>query len=205
MFKKIHRYLEQITPTRPPVLREMESFAADNDFPIIGPLVGRFLYQMALTTKARRIMELGSGFGYSAYWFSLAMKGKGHITMTDSDLKNKRLALEYFKKGGLLSRFEFKIGNALKTFKKLDGPFDIILNDIGKEDYPGAIDLAAARLKKGGLFITDNLIWSGKVMDKIQDKPTQAIVEFTDALYRDSRFFTTILPLRDGISVSTRV
>lgn len=205
MFKKIHNYLEQITPTRPPVLREMESFAADNNFPIIGPLAGRFLYQMALTMKARRIIELGSGFGYSAYWFSLAMKGKGHITMTDSDVKNKRLALEYFKKGGLQSRFEFKVADALKTFRKLEGPFDIILNDIGKEDYPATIDLAAARLKRGGLFITDNLIWSGKVMDKSQDKPTQAIVAFTKALYQDSRFFTTVLPLRDGISVSTRL
>jgi predicted O-methyltransferase YrrM len=205
MFKKIHHYLEQITPTRPPVLREMESYAAENDFSIIGPLVGRFLYQMALTIKARRIMELGSGFGYSAFWFSLALKGKGHITMTDTDLKNKRLALEYFKKGGLQSQFEYKVGDALKTFKKLEGPFDIILNDIDKVDYPRTIDLAAARLKKGGLFISDNLIWSGKVMDKTQDKSTRAIVGFTDALYRDSRFFTTVLPLRDGISVSTRL
>lgn len=205
MFKKIHSYLEQITPARPPLLREMESYAAENDFPIIGPLVGRFLYQMALTTKARRIMELGSGFGYSAYWFSLAMKGKGHITMTDTNLKNKRRALEYFKKGGLQSQFEFKVGDALKTFRKLEGPFDIIFSDIDKEDYPSTIDLAAARLKKGGLFITDNLIWSGKVMDKTQDKLTRAIVGFTGALYRDSRFFTTVLPLRDGISVSTRL
>ena len=205
MFKKVHRYLEQITPARPAVLKEMENFAAENDFPIMGPLAGRFLYQMALTTKARRIMELGSGFGYSAFWFSLAMKGKGHVTMTDTNLRNKRQAMEFFKKGGLQSRFEFKVGDALKIFKKLDGPFDIILNDIDKVDYPATIDLAATRLKKGGLFITDNLIWSGKVMDKSPDKETKAIVEFTNALYRDSRFFTTVLPLRDGLSVSTRL
>ena len=168
MFQKVHKYLEKTIPDRPPVLREMENFAKENDFPIIGPLVGRYLFQMAHLMKARKILELGSGFGYSAFWFSLAVKGKGHIVMTDGNAKNKRTAFNYFKRAGLQSQFDFKVGDALKTAKKLDGTFDIILNDIDKIDYPNTIDLAASRLKKGGLFITDNLIWSGKVCDKKQ-------------------------------------
>lgn len=205
MYKKIQKYLEQVTPDRPSVLREMEQYADDNGFPVIGPLVGRFLFQMALTTKARKILELGSGYGYSAFWFSLAIKSKGHITMTDGDRKNKTRAFDFFKKAGLQSQFDFKVGNALKIIQKLDGPFDIILNDIDKVDYPKTIDLAAARLRKGGLFITDNILWSGQVLEKKKDKETTAIVEFTESLYKDSRFFTTVMPIRDGIAVSVRL
>ncbi len=205
MFQKVHKYLENKIPERPPILREMEQHATENDFPIIGPLVGRYLYQTAHMMKARKILELGSGFGYSAFWFSLAIKGKGHITMTDSSTVNKRTAFDFFKRAGLQTQFDFKVGDALKSVKKIDGPFDIILNDINKIDYPKTIDLAATRLKKGGLFITDNLIWSGKVCDKKQDEDTKSIVEFTETLYRDSRFFTTIMPIRDGIAISVRL
>lgn len=205
MFDKIHRYLHQVTPERHPVMREMEQLAEEKKFPIIGPLVGRFLYQMALVTKARRVLELGSGYGYSAFWFSLAMKGKGHITMTDGDKNNKRVAMDFFKRAGLQSQFDYRVGDARKIIGKLEGPFDIILNDIDKQGYPETIDLVAPKLRKGGLFITDNVIWSGRVCDRKKDETTQAIVEFTKQLYHDSRFFTTIMPVRDGISVAMRM
>lgn len=205
MIKKVDKYLKDITPERPPVLREMEMYAADNNFPIIGPLVGRFLYQSAVMLKARSVLELGSGYGYSAFWFSLAMKGKGHIFMTDGNKENKRRAFDYFKKAGLQSQFTYKVGDALKIIKKVEGPFDIILNDIDKIDYPKTIDMVAARLKKGGLFITDNILWSGRVWEKKKDKSTLAIEEFTKALYKDSRFFTTVMPIRDGISVAVKL
>ena len=205
MYQKMHSYLESLIPERPMILREMEQYAAENRFPIVGPLVGRFLYQATLMTKARRILELGSGFGYSAFWFSLAAKGKGQIIMTDNNKKNKTRAFDYFKRAGLQSQFVFKVGDAINLARRIDGPLDIILNDIDKVDYPKTVDLAAARLRKGGLFITDNIIWSGKVLEKKQDKTTRAIVEFTDSLYRDSRFFTTVMPIRDGISVAVRL
>ena len=205
MFEKIHKYLHEVTPPRPQVLQEMEAYAAKHGFPIIGPLVGRLLYQLTVITKAERIMELGSGFGYSAYWFALAAGRKGHIIMTDSDKENKRLALHYFKQAGLHSQFDFKVGDALTVLQRFDGPFDIILNDIDKEGYPKTIDPVAARLRRGGLFITDNLIWSGKVCNKRHDKTTRAIVEFTQKLYHDPRFFTTVLPLRDGVAIAVRL
>ena len=205
MFQKIHRYLEQVIPERPQVLREMEAKAQEEGFPIVGPLVGRLLYQLTVLTKARKIFELGSGFGYSAYWFSLATRGRGNIVMTDGKKANKRIALDYFKRAGLQSTFEYRIGDALQILKKYNGPFDIIFNDIDKDDYPKTIDLVAHRLKKGGLFITDNLLWSGKVCSKTKDATTNAIVEFTETLYHDGRFFTTIVPLRDGVSIAVRL
>ncbi len=205
MFKQIHKYLEDSIPNRPQTLREMENYAKEKEFPIVGPLVGRYLYQMAILIKAKNIFELGSGFGYSAIWFSLAARGKGKIIMTDNNKAYKRLALDFFKNAGLESQFDYKVGDALDTLKKYDGPFDIIFNDIDKHDYPQTIDLVAPRLKKGGLFITDNLLWSGKVMDKLPGKNTKAILEFTSELYRDGRFYTTIIPIRDGLAVSVKL
>ncbi|MDZ4724113.1 MAG: O-methyltransferase [candidate division Zixibacteria bacterium] len=202
--ERLDRYLTDISPERLPVMWEMEDEARRSGFPIIGPIVGRFLYQMAMLTKAKRILELGSGFGYSAYWFALAGGSMSQITMTDTDRGNKKKATDYLSRAKLTSHFDFRVGNALAVLKKLDGPFDIILNDIDKKDYPKTIDLVAEKLKKGGLFITDNVIWSGRVLEKNQDDTTRAIVQFTQELYADSRFFTTILPIRDGIAVSIR-
>lgn len=205
MLQKIHQYLDTVTPESPPVLREMEQYAKENKFPIVGPLVGRVLFQYARMIKAKKILELGSGYGYSAYWFSLAARGKGHITMTDNNRAHKKQAFAYFKRAGLESQFDFRVGDALNIAKRLPGPFDIVLNDIDKADYPRTIDLAAAKLKKGGLFITDNVIWSGKVAAKSRDATTEAIVEFTRELLQDSRFHTTVLPLRDGLAVALKL
>ncbi len=205
MFDEVHRYLEEVTPARPEVLQEMEGLAKEKGFPIVGPLVGRFLYQLATLTKAERILEMGSGFGYSAYWFSLAIGERGHIILTDGNEDNKRQALDFFRRAGLKTHMDFHVGDALELIEEHDGPFDIIFNDIDKADYPKTIELAAPRLRRGGLFITDNLIWSGKVYREDKDRSTQGIVDFTKVLYADDRFFTTIQPLRDGVSVAMRV
>jgi predicted O-methyltransferase YrrM len=205
MFNEIHDYLHQLTPQRPEVLREMEQYAEDKDFPIVGPLVGRFLYQMAKATGARRVFEMGSGFGYSAYWFSLAMGERGEIILTDGDPEKRSLAEDYFERGGLTSKFEFIVGDAREALQKTGGRFDIIFNDIDKEGYPETVELVADRLNSGGLFMTDNVIWDGKVLSDNPDQTTTAVKTFNEALYADPRFFTTIIPLRDGVSVAMRL
>jgi predicted O-methyltransferase YrrM len=200
----IEQYLYRLTPERPPVLREMEEHAAAHHFPIIGPLVGRLLYQMALITSADRVLELGSGFGYSAYWFSMALGERGLITMIDGSDDNRAKAEEYFQRGGIQTPHEFHVGDALTVLKDIDGPFDIVLNDIDKEGYPDTLDPVAARLRPGGVFITDNLLWSGRILDQKPDAATRGVVEFARRLYADERFVTTIVPLRDGVSVAVR-
>jgi len=201
----IDEYLHGVTPERPPVMQEMEKYAADQGFPIVGPLVGRFLYQMALVSKAQRIVELGSGFGYSAYWFSLALEGRGTITMIDGSEDNRRLARDYFARAGLKTLIDYRVGDALEVFARVEGEVDMVFNDIDKEGYPETIDPVAERLRKGGLFITDNLLWSGRVCREARDEATRGVVEFTRRLYADPRFFTTVLPLRDGVAVAVRL
>ena len=197
MFEEVHKHLLKVTPERPQVLREMENYAEEIDFPIVGPLVGRLLYQLTILTKARKILELGSGYGYSAFWFSMASG--------DNNSKNKKLAMDFFKRAGLRSHFDYKVGDSLKIAKRLSGPFDIIFNDVAKKDYPPTIDLAAPLLRKGGLFITDNLLVEGKVYARSTEKSPKAVKEFTESLYKDSRFFTTIMPLRDGVSIAVKL
>lgn len=203
---RLERYLFAVTPARDKVLADMERYAARHDFPVIGPLVGRFIYQMTIGLRATRILELGSGYGYSAYWFALASGKKGRITLTDTDPANLARAKAYFARGRLEARFSYRQGDALAVADRLKGPFDIILNDINKVDYPETIDIAARLLRPGGLFITDNVLWSGRVYaSRSADPTTEGIRRFTRMVYRDRRFFTTIIPLRDGLALSVRV
>lgn len=204
-FADIDAYLHRLTPKRDAVLTAMERYARRHGFPIIGPLVGRFLYQMAVVSGAGRILELGSGFGYSAYWFALATGARGHITMTDGDERHRDRALQYFEQGGLQARFSYLVGDALESAARLTGPYDIILNDIDKHDYPRTLNVAARLLRPGGLFITDNIIWSGRVLDRAaRDRDTRGVRQFIRRLYADRRFFATVVPIRDGIAVAVK-
>jgi caffeoyl-CoA O-methyltransferase len=202
---KIENYLMQLLPERDEVLVEMEVIASKEGFPIIGPLVGRLLAQLTILSGARRILELGSGFGYSGYWFAKALRGAGRVICTDSDPVNRDRALGFFKRGGLLERVDFRVGNALHIIEELQGEFDIILNDIDKEEYPEAFRKAVRRLKKGGLLITDNVIRSGRVVEENPDSSTKAIIEFNRLIYSTDTLWTTIIPLRDGVSVSLKL
>ena len=131
----INNYLDVLLPERPRVMQEMEKLAKDRNFPIIGPQVGRILYQYTKLIGAKRIFEMGSGFGYSAYWFALALPEDGKVICTEAASNNIDLAEDYLKAAGLLHKAEFKKGDAIKILSQTSGPFDIILNDVDKDDY----------------------------------------------------------------------
>ncbi len=202
---KIEKYLIDLLPERDEALVEMEAIASKTGFPIIGPLVGRLLAQVTILSGARRILELGSGFGYSAYWFAKAVASDGKVICTDTDPKNRDRALGFFKQGGLLDRVDFRVGNALQIIEELSGEFDIILNDIDKEQYPEAFRKAVPRVKRGGLLITDNVIRSGRVAESNPDNSTKAIMEFNKLIYNTHELWTTIIPLRDGVSLTLKL
>ena len=155
---ELEKYILKAMPERDDVLKEMEAYARENGFPIIGPMCGTFLRQLALITGAKSIFEMGSGYGYSVYWFAGGMKDGGKIICTDGSQKNKNRAMKYLKRGGFDAMVEFHVGYAQEIIKQFQGPFDIILNDVDKEQYPEVFDLAVPRLKKGGIFITDNVL-----------------------------------------------
>ena len=198
-------YLYSMLPQRDPVLAEMEDYATQHDVPIVGPAVARVLQQLAIMINARTVFELGSAIGYSTIWWAQAVGESGRVIYTDGDRKNAERARSYFQRAGVTSRITIHTGDALEFLSEQKQEFDIIFNDVDKEDYPRVLRLAPTRLRKGGLFITDNVLWSGRVADKNPtDARTKAILEFNRKLYDSPEFYTTILPIRDGLAVGVK-
>jgi caffeoyl-CoA O-methyltransferase len=198
-------YLYSMLPKRDEVLAEMEGYATEHNVPIVGPAVARVLQQLALMIDARTVFELGSAIGYSTIWWAQAVGEKGRVTYTDGDPKNTERARRYFDRVGVSNRITLHTGDALELLSEQKQQFDIIFNDVDKEDYPRVLRLVPPRLRKGGLFITDNVLWSGRVAEKNPTEAhTKAILEFNRLLYDSADFFTTILPIRDGLAVALR-
>jgi predicted O-methyltransferase YrrM len=203
--RQIDRYIEGLPTDEDPVLQEMERLGKVRNFPIVESQVGRILFILTKLIDAKRIFEMGSGFGYSAYWFAKALPAGGKVTQTETSPENSKLSREFFKQAGLEKKSEFLVGDAVKLIEKVKGPFDIIFIDINKEDYPRAYKQAKRFLKKGGLLLADNLLWFGKVLEESEEPDTLGIKEFTRLLFHDPDFFATILPLRDGVGVGYRL
>jgi predicted O-methyltransferase YrrM len=198
-------YLYSLLPKRDEVLTEMEEYASQHNVPIVGPAVARILQQYALTIAAKSVFEMGSAIGYSTIWWARAVGEKGRVVYTDGDPKNAERARRYFDRAGVASRIAIRIGDALEVLSEQKQEFDIIFCDVDKEDYPRAFRLVAPHLRKGGLFITDNVLWSGRVAEKNpSESTTKAILEFNRQLYSSKDFFSTILPIRDGVSVALK-
>lgn len=198
-------YLYSMLPKRDPVLAEMEDYASRQRIPIVGPAVARVLQQLAMLINARTVFELGSAIGYSTIWWAQVVGDKGRVIYTDGDSKNAELARGYFNRAGVADRITLHTGDALEFLSEQNQEFDIIFNDVDKEDYPRVLRLVAPRLRKGGLFITDNVLWSGRVAEKNpQEATTKAILEFNRKLYDSAEFYTTILPIRDGLAVALK-
>lgn len=201
---EVEDYLYAMLPPRDEVLTEMEADAAKNDVSIVGPAVGRVLYQLATISGAKKVFEMGSAIGYSTIWWARAVGEHGRVVYTDGDRKNADQARRYFEQAGVSQRITVRVGDALEMLSEEKDPYDIIFNDVDKTDYPRVFRLALPRLKRGGLFITDNVLWSGKVAQPDPDAQTKAILEFNKLIYEAKDLFTTILPIRDGISVCVK-
>ena len=201
----IVEYLLNVTPERDQVLEDMERYALERNFPIIGPLVGRMLYVFAQAMQAKRILELGSGFGYSAYWFAKAIGKEGEVICTEANAENAERAMEYFRRGKISHKTKFLTGDALKLIDEVEGQFDIIFNDIDKHQYPKAFRKAIPRLRKGGLLMSDNVLWSGRILDKKPDADTAGILTYNRLIYSSKDLFSTIVPIRDGVSISIKL
>jgi caffeoyl-CoA O-methyltransferase len=198
-------YLYSLLPRRDEVLAEMEAYATEHKVPIVGPAVARVLQQLATMIQAQSVFELGSAIGYSTIWWARAVGDKGRVVYTDSDSKNVARARGYFERAGVSKRISLHTGDALEYLSEQKQEFDIIFNDVDKEDYPRVLKLAPSHLRQGGLFITDNVLWSGRVAEKSPtEATTKAILEFNRQLCASPDFFTTILPIRDGLAVAMK-
>jgi predicted O-methyltransferase YrrM len=204
-FDSILPYLDSLVPARAPAMQEMEAHAAETGFPIIGPAAGNFCYQMARLMGARRVFELGSGYGYSTAWFAAAVQDNGggevHHTVWDEDLSRRaRKYLGELGYGGLVNFRE-----AVQALRETPGPFDLIFNDIDKEGYPASLPVIADKLRPGGLLIIDNMLWSGRVLTEDDNSSaTTGIRRLTAMLTGNGDWSASLVPIRDGLMLAVK-
>ncbi len=203
---KVMDYLHAAQPSNDPVLLEMEERGAREGFPIIGPLVGRTCAAFARAIGAKRVFEMGSGFGYSTFWFARAVGAEGLVVHSEGSAVRSAEAKVYLSSAGLAERARFLVGDALDLLAEEGRSFDVVFIDVDKHQYPDAWRIACEKVRLGGVVLTDNTLWSGRVADpKAKDRDTVGARTYNELALADPRFLTTILPLRDGLTVSLRI
>jgi len=227
----VARFARHVGPEPNDVLAEMERYAEREGFPIVGPAVGGWLCQLARLVGAERVFEFGSGYGYSACWFARAVPADGEIVLTELDEDNLDLARSYLERMGAADRATIEVGDAVEAAGGYDGRFDVALLDIEKYQYVDAFEAIRGSIPPGGVVVADNTMSAGREapddtvdfevllraieddaydvgeadLDDLGRRSTQGVLEYLARVGGDSDFETTLLPLGDGVTVSTRV
>lgn len=200
-------YLDSLVPARPPEMQKMEAYADETNFPIIGPACGHLCYQIARMIGAKTVFELGSGFGYSTAWFAKAVSENGggtvHHVVWNEQLS--RRAQGHLRTLGFDGIVNYRVGEAVGALREAPGPFDLIFNDIDKEQYPDALSVISQKLRPGGVMMVDNMLWQGRIFNQEdQDATTEGIRELTRLVTTDPTWVASIIPIRDGLLVACK-
>ena len=188
-----------------PVLLEMEAEGAERNFPIVGRNVGVTLEILARSVGARRVIELGSGYGYSGYWHARAVGTSGELHLTDGDPENERKAADYLGRAGLWAPVTYHVGDAVTSLNALDGEFDVVYDDIDKEGYPDAWRAARERIRSAASTSATTCCGRAACSTTSRTSGPQAILEHNALIAEDDRYVSTIVPTRDGVMVAIRV
>lgn len=187
----------------------MEDRAAAEGFPIVERGEGRMLELNARSVGARRVMELGSGFGYSAYFFARAVGPAGRVTCTEESEDLIRDAEDYLTRAGLWDRVDYQKGDGLALLAESDETFDVVYVDTHKFQYPDAWREARRRIRVGGLYLCDNVLWRGMVPkgedDSVFPGWPDAIREHNTMIFEDPDWIAHLDPTRDGVLVALRI
>ncbi len=165
---------------------------------LTGRLEGGFLRLMVRAFQARRIVEIGMYTGYSALSMAEALPDDGKLITCEVNPEAEAIARRYFRESPHGDKIEIRMGPALQTLEKLEGPFDFAFIDADKENYPSYYELCLERLRPGGAIAVDNVLWSGRVLDP-QDKETRAIATLNERVRKDDRVDHVLLTIRDGV------
>jgi caffeoyl-CoA O-methyltransferase len=202
---QLRDHLNSLVPARPQEMQEMEAYAQETGFPIVGPLAGHFCYLIARLIGARRVFEMGSGYGYSTAWFARAIQENGggvvHHTVWSEELS--RQARVHLTALGFEDIVKYHVSEAVQTLRQTPGPFDLVFNDIDKDAYPDSLPVIGEKLRPGGVLITDNMLWGGRVLDSSdRSSSTAGVRELTRRVTSDPDWIASIVPLRDGLLVA---
>jgi caffeoyl-CoA O-methyltransferase len=209
--EQVEKYVEGVFEVQhhDPVLAEMEARAEAEGFPIIGRAVGRLLELHTRAIGGRRVMELGSGFGYSAYWFARAVGDGGQVTCTEENEDLISDAEGYLGRAGLLDRVTYHRADGLEVLSGFEDEFDVVYVDTHKFQYPDAWREARTHIRVGGIYLCDNVLWRGMVPrgedDTVFPGWPDAIREHNRLVASDPGWVSHLDPTRDGVMVALRV
>ena len=170
-----------------------------------GHVQGLFLENISRMIVPRRILEIGTFTGYSTICLAKGLVDDGIIYTLDINEELEPLFSKYFSLSGLDKKIKFIPGNALKTIPAIDEQFDIVFIDADKMNYINYYDLIIDKVRSGGYIISDNVLWSGKVLEEKKDKDTELIHQFNQKLATDPRIQNVIIPIRDGINLARKL
>ena len=204
-YDHIDDYLYRLAPKRDKLLEKMEDHAETHDVPIIGPIVGRFLYNLARSTKSKDVLEIGAAIGYSGIWLGKAVSSlKGKVTTIEMDPARADMAEKNIAEAGLEKTVKVIRGDAMKVLPTLKKKYDFIFLDSDKEIYSAAFKESIKLLRKGGLFVADNALWGGDVAKGGTSNVTRTMISFNKEVSSYPGMSTVIVPLRDGVLVSLK-
>ena len=206
----IESYLARLNRAGDAVLDDIARGNATRGLPLVDAEVGALLRVLATTLRASRILEIGTAIGYSGIWLAGALPADGMLVTLEIDEARAREARENFARAGVAGRVSVVVGDAQLKIAKVSGPFDLIFQDGAKQLYLPLLDRLVGLLRPGGLLVTDNVLWDGRVVPGFAAAPqdndphTRAIEEYNERVAAHPDLLTSIVPLRDGVSISVR-
>ena len=205
----IERYLADLNHAPDALLKEIAAKGVERDLPLVDAEVGALLRVLATAINARSALEIGTAVGYSGIWIAGALPPGGMLMTLERDQERAAEARQNFERAGLADRVSVIVGDADRYLAKVAGPFDLIFQDADKKMYEPMLDRLVALLRPRGLLVTDNVLWDGKVAPGFAgasepDDNTRAIAAYNRRLAAHPQLMTTILPIRDGVSISVK-
>ena len=210
---RLYAYLQEHSVREHPVLRELRAATAGMKHAgmQISPEQGQFMAVLARAVNAKRAIEVGVFTGYSSLAVALALPPDGKLIACDINEEWTTIARRHWEKAGVASRIDLRLAPAQGTLDALiaageSGTYDFAFIDADKSRYMAYYERCLTLLRKGGMIVVDNTLWSGKVADAAaQDEDTKALRAFNDALHRDSRVAMSLLAIGDGVTLALKL
>jgi len=205
--KELQEYIDDHTAKGPEILAELDRETYANIMVprmLSGHLQGRVLTMLCHMIKPKNVLEIGTYTGYSALCFAEASTADGRVVTIDVNEELEDMVRRYIAISGYEEKIDYRVGDAMKVIPTLDKYFDLVFIDADKVNYSNYFDLVINKMPSGGFIIVDNVLWSGKVLDKNRkknDKDTDAIIAFNKKVHEDERVENVLFPIRDGLMI----
>lgn len=205
--EKLNNYVEKHSQPEPELLQKLNRETWQKQMQprmLSGHLQGRVLSMLSKLIQPKNILEIGTYTGYSALCLAEGMQENGELHTIDINEELFDFQRKYFDESAFGKQIFQHLGNALEIIPKLEKTFDLVFIDADKTNYPNYFEIILPKLKKGSVILSDNVLWSGKVIEPLQegDEDTKALLEYNKLLNEHPKLETVLLPIRDGLTIS---